>query len=103
MLSITNLSDNTWKMQAYFNYIDWNKNSKYFMISGVQFYTADNLNGPWVNASQVDYTANDGTLWYMKMNNPTTFQHTSQDGKTTQAASFVDVVNPSGLSSWHRS
>lgn len=95
-LNITNMSTNSVTSQAYFNYVDWNKNSKFFMVSGTNLYSKDNSTDSWAPATQIDYVTFDGTHWYMIMASPTTFHHYSQDDQYDNVASFANMTSPNG-------
>lgn len=84
-------------IQNNFNYMDWNDDSKYFMIKGVNFYIRDDSASSWILASQVNYMTGDITQWYMKMDSPTIFHHYSQDGSTNQTSSYVIINDPNNI------
>ena len=96
-LSVTNLSSGSNSIQDIFNYVDWDGNSKYFMINDINFYTKGNLNESWNYTPQINYVTNDDTHWYMQMYNPTTFQHAPQGSSAFQTASFANILSPNGL------
>lgn len=95
-LNITNLSTKATTTQNYFNYVDWNKSSKYFMVYGVGLYSKANLSDQWNYETQINYITLDGTQWYMQMNSPTTFHHYSQDGKHNQVSNYANMTSPDG-------
>lgn len=91
-LYVTDTTKNTITIQDYFNYVDWNNNSVYFMISGTNFYTKNDLNDSWVYASQIKYQTINNVKWSMVMENATTFKHTLNG--VNHLASVAYIMGP---------